>query len=147
MLSSNTEMCTKYAKMHWVNGGQGLPIGYVGLSLGLQDPRGIPANCGTHKVNCRYMMRSISNHQHFFFIKFSVFHLIRFRFKARVFQRVSMNLNMTIGQAAYQILWIQASQRTLAATCVLLNRPIVTCESGERNCLWLFVFETHLIKA
>jgi len=100
-------MCTKSAEMHWVNGGQGLPIGYVGLSLGLQDPRGIPANCGTHKVNCQYMMSSISTHQHFFlfFIKFSVFHLIRFRFdKARVFQRVSMNLSMTISQAACQLL-------------------------------------------
>ena len=28
--------------------GPDLPIGYVGLSLGPQDPRGPPTNCGTH---------------------------------------------------------------------------------------------------
>ena len=31
--------------------GPDLPIGYAGLSLGTQDPRGPPANCGTHRVN------------------------------------------------------------------------------------------------
>ena len=31
-----------------------LPIGYIGLSFGPQDPRGLPAT-GTHRVNCRYM--------------------------------------------------------------------------------------------
>jgi len=25
-----------------------LPIGYIGLNLGPQDPRGSPKNCGTH---------------------------------------------------------------------------------------------------
>jgi len=33
----------------------GLPIGYIGLSLGPQDPRGPPSKCGTHWVNGRYM--------------------------------------------------------------------------------------------
>jgi len=33
-----------------------LPIGYIGLSLGPQDPRGPPANCGTHKVSGQYMI-------------------------------------------------------------------------------------------
>jgi len=28
--------------------GPDLPIGYMSLSLGLQDPRGPPTNCGTH---------------------------------------------------------------------------------------------------
>jgi len=32
--------------------GPDLPIGYVGSSLGPQDPRGPPAKCGTHGVNC-----------------------------------------------------------------------------------------------
>ena len=37
------------------------------------------------------------------FIKLSFIHLTRFRVdNARVFQRVSMNLNMTVGQAAYR---------------------------------------------
>jgi len=35
--------------------GPGLPIGYVGLSLGPQDSRGPPANCRTRRVNCRYV--------------------------------------------------------------------------------------------
>jgi len=35
-----------------------LPIGYMGLSLGPQDPWGHPANCGMHRVNCRYMISS-----------------------------------------------------------------------------------------
>jgi len=42
-----------------------LPIGYVGLSLGPQDPRGPPANCGTHIVDCRYMIRSTIIRQNF----------------------------------------------------------------------------------
>jgi len=32
------------------------PIGYIGLSLGPQDPSGPPTNCGTHRVNGRYMI-------------------------------------------------------------------------------------------
>jgi len=37
-----------------------LPIGYVGLSLVPQDPRGSLANCVTHGVNCRYIISSIN---------------------------------------------------------------------------------------
>jgi len=33
--------------------GSDLPIGY---SLGPQDPRGPPKNCGTRRVNGRYMI-------------------------------------------------------------------------------------------
>jgi len=33
-----------------------LPIGYMGLRLGLQEPRGPPTNCGMHRVNGRYMI-------------------------------------------------------------------------------------------
>jgi len=32
------------------------PIGCIGLSLGPQDPRGPPTNCGTLRVNGRYMI-------------------------------------------------------------------------------------------
>jgi len=32
-----------------------LPIGYIVFSLGPQDPRGTPTNCGTHRVNGRNM--------------------------------------------------------------------------------------------
>jgi len=34
--------------MEWLQAGPDLPKGYVGLSLGPQDPKGSPANCGTH---------------------------------------------------------------------------------------------------
>jgi len=48
-------------------------------------------------------------------VKFSFIH---FRGdNARAFQRVSMNLNMTAGQATYQIL-CRYTQSTLAASCV-----------------------------
>jgi len=49
-------------------------------------------------------------------MKFSVIHLIRFRVdNPRVFQRVSMNLNMTICQAACR-LSCRYTQWTLAAS-------------------------------
>jgi len=40
-------------RRHGPYAGPDLPIGCVGLSLGPQDPRGPPANCGTHRVNWR----------------------------------------------------------------------------------------------
>jgi len=46
--------------------------------------------------------------------------LVLFNFcgdNARVFQRVSMNLNMTVGQAACQLL-CQYTHSTLVASCV-----------------------------
>ena len=58
-----------------------LPIGYVGSSLGSQDPRGPPATCGPHRVNCRYMICSINIRKNFvviiLFTKFSFIHLIQ----------------------------------------------------------------------
>jgi len=45
--------------------GSDLPIGYIGLSLGPQDTRGPPANCGTHRVNWRYMISSTIIRQNF----------------------------------------------------------------------------------
>jgi len=36
-----------------VEAGPDLPTGYIGLSLGPQDPRGPPTNCGTHRVTGR----------------------------------------------------------------------------------------------
>jgi len=52
---------------------------------------------------------------------------------ARVFQRVSMNLNTTIGQAACQLL-CRCTQRTLAASCVCWIVPTVTCDFIKRTC-------------
>jgi len=42
-----------------------LPIGYIDLSLGPHDPRGPLANCGRHRVNCRYMISSAIIRQNF----------------------------------------------------------------------------------
>jgi len=39
-----------------MHAGPDLPISYIGLSLGPQDPRGPPTNCGTHRVSDRYMI-------------------------------------------------------------------------------------------
>ena len=52
---------------------------------------------------------------------------------ARVFQRVSMNLNMTVGQAACQLL-CRHNQSTLSTSCVCWIVPIATCDSIKRTC-------------
>ena len=52
---------------------------------------------------------------------------------ARVYQRVSMNLNMTVGHDACR-LKCRPTLSALAASCVGWPEPIVTCESGERTC-------------
>jgi len=52
------------------------------------------------------------------FMKLSFIHPFRFRGdNARVFQQISMNLNMTVGQAACRLL-CRYTQCTLAASCV-----------------------------
>ena len=61
---------------------------------------------------------------------------------ASVFQRVSMNLNMTVCHAACQLL-CQDTQRTMASSCVCWIAPIATCDSIKRTS-WLFMFEMHL---
>jgi len=67
-------------------------------------------------------------------MKFSFIHLIIFCVdNARIFQRVSMNLNMTVGQSARRLLCRQ-TQSTLAASYVWWIVSIVTCESGKRTC-------------
>jgi len=49
-----------------------------------------------------------------------------------VFQRASMNLNMTVGQAACK-LFCRYTQSTLAASYVCWIVPIVTCDSIKRR--------------
>ena len=62
----------------------------------------------------------------------------------KIFQRVSMNFNMTVGQAVCQLLFRYAqSQSTLAASCVCWIVPIVVW-LYQKN-FWLFMFELHLI--
>jgi len=115
-----------------------LPRGYIGLRLEPQVPRGPPANCGTF-FNCRYMISSIAFvkilYLHYSWIVV-IFHSFRLRVdNARIFQRVSMNLNVTVGQAACRLLCrYRPTQCTLAASCICWIVPIVTCESGEGIC-------------
>ena len=69
-------------------------------------------------------------------LKYYSRNLVLFNFRgdnARVFQRVSMNLNMTVGQAACQLL-CQYTQSTLTASCVCWIVSIVTCDSIKINC-------------
>jgi len=64
-------------------------------------------------------------------MKFSFHHLIRFRVDyTRVFQRVSVNLNTTVGKAKCQLL-CRHIQSTLAASWVELNRVDFSCELGD----------------
>jgi len=105
-----------------------LPIGY----LGPQDPRGPPTNCGTHWVNGRYMINlKLDWTSSKIYVLIYSRNLVVFNFRgnhARVFQRVPMNLNMTVGQGACQLLcWY--TQSTFAASCVCWIVPIVTCDS------------------
>jgi len=51
----------------------------------------------------------------------------------RAFQRVSMNLNMTVGQAACQLFCLY-TESTLAASCVCWIVPIVAYDSIKRTC-------------
>jgi len=63
------------------------------------------------------------------------FHLSRFRVdNARVFQGVSINLNMPVGQAACWLL-CRYTQCTFATSRICWITPIATCESGERTCV------------
>ena len=62
--------------MCYLLSGPDLPIGYVGLSLGPQDPRGPPTNCGTRRGDFRYMISSINVRQILFYV--SIFHEIHF---------------------------------------------------------------------
>jgi len=52
-----------------------------------------------------------------------------------------MNLNMTVGQAACQLL-CRYTQSTLAASCVCWIVPIVTCDSIKRayGCSYVHVW-------
>jgi len=62
--------------------------------------------------------------------------LVLFNFggdNARVFQRVSVNLSMTVGQATCRLL-CRYTQSTLAASCVCWIAPIVTFDSVKRTC-------------
>jgi len=51
MLMQSTNQ--RHNKRFELEAGPDLPMGYVGLSLGPQDPRSPPANCDTYLVSCR----------------------------------------------------------------------------------------------
>jgi len=68
-------------------------------------------------------------------VKFSFFHLFRFRVdNTGVFQRVSMNPNMTVGQAACRLLcryWLLNARNTLAASCVCWIVPLLRVNQAK----------------
>jgi len=79
MLGKNFSVGEVYKKLHnpysrrlWkknqlINnvGSAGFTLGYIGLSLGSQDRKGPPTNCGTHRVNARDMIIYIKLRQIF----------------------------------------------------------------------------------
>jgi len=85
-------------------------------------------------------------------MKFSSIQLIRFRGdKARVFQRVSINLNQGY-LGVSRCPWSQYdswssrmpaivsiyTQSTLATSCACWIVPIVVCKPGEKTCGWSY---------
>jgi len=67
-------------------------------------------------------------------MKFCFIQLIRFcGDNARFSQRVSINLNTMVGQAACRLM-CRYAQSMLTASCVCWIVPIVTRQSGERTC-------------
>jgi len=81
------------------------------------------------------MIIQIKLRQNLFLIYYSQ-NLVLFNFRcdnARVFQRVSMNISMTAGQAACQPLCPHI-QNSLAASCICWIVPIGTCDSIKRTC-------------
>jgi len=67
-------------------------------------------------------------------MKLSFIQPIRFRGdNSRVFQQISTNLSMTVGQAACRLL-CRYTQSTLAASCICWIVRIVTSESGKGTC-------------
>jgi len=73
--------------------------------------------------------------------------LVLFNFRgdnARVFQRVSMNFNMTVGQAACQLLCRSIYSKPAGCVLRMLNRTDCYVWLCQKN-LCLFMFEMHLI--
>ena len=111
-----------------------LPIGY---SLGPQDPRGPPKTvvrmesmAGIRSFRLNFIKNVCLNY-------YSQ-NLVSFNFRSdntRVFQWVSIrvNLNMTVDQAACQLL-CRYTHSTLAASCVCWIIPIATRDSIKWTC-------------
>jgi len=59
--SPGLEVLTRsWSRSRRLRSGPDLPIGYIGLNVGPQDPRGPPGNCGTQIA---YMIKSINIRQ------------------------------------------------------------------------------------
>jgi len=113
-----------------------LPIGYVGLSLGPQDPRGPPTNCGTRRGDFRYMISSTNIRQNLFYVL--IFLEIHFYSPNQLpwWQRQCLPTSFHESQNdgwSSRILLCRYIQCTLAASCVCWFVSIVTYESGERT--------------
>ena len=96
-----------------------LPIGYIGLSLGPQDPRGLKQTVARIESMAGIWLFRLNFVKNLCLNNYSR-NLVLYNFggdNARVFQRVSMNLSMTVGPAACHLL-CRYTQGTLAASCV-----------------------------
>ena len=124
----------KYA---WSGPGTETSLTPLGYSLGPQDPRGPPktvvriyAMAGMWPFRLNFVKNAC--------LDYYSRNLVSFNFRgdnARVFQRLSIwvNLNMTVGQAACQLL-CRYTHITLVASCVCWIVPIATCDSIKRTC-------------
>jgi len=56
---STVKLVFEWSHVGCVHSEPDLPIGYVGLSQGPQDPKSPPTNCGTHRFNWRYCIWSV----------------------------------------------------------------------------------------
>jgi len=119
----------------------------TGCSLGPQDPRGPPKTV-VHIESMAGIWSFRLNFVKNVCLNYYSRNLVWFNFRgdnARVFQRVSIrvNLNMTVGQAACQLL-CRYAHSTLAASCVCWIVPDCDVWLYQKN-LWVFMFEMHLI--
>jgi len=120
-----------------------LPIGYIGLSLGPQDPRGPPTNCGIESLAGIWSLRSN-------FIKNVCLNYYSRNLVLLNFRGDNASLSTSFHESQYDG-WSSrmptiASIYSKHAGCVLrlLNRTDCCVRLHQKN-LWLFMFEMHLI--
>ena len=138
-----------------LSAGPDLPIGYIGLSLGPQDPRGPPGNCGTLRINCRYIISSTIIRQKF--MTYYSWNLVFFAYSdvmlitqgsSTNFHESTTNFHESQYDCLSSCMPTIVSIHSMHIGCVLylLNRTDCYVWITRKN-LQLFVCEMHLIKA
>jgi len=109
-----------------------IPIGYIGLSLGPQRSKGASKNCGTHRVNGRYVIIHIKLRQKC--LNYYSCNLVLFNFpgdnakSSNEFPWISI-WRLVKPHASY---CVDIPQSTLAASCVCRIVPIAACDSIKK---------------